>query len=257
LKTIFITGGARGIGLATARLFLDKDWIVGLYDIDDAALQEAKETLNNANVHIFQGSILDETELKKSLTTFTKQSDGALHLLHNNAGILEVGEFDEQELKTHLDIVDVNLKGLIVATHAALPFLKKASNSKIVNMSSASAIYGNPEISVYAATKSAIMSLTEGWNIAFRKFGISVSDILPIYVRTRMVDDYHDKYRKLDLKSVKLTPKNVAQSVWKAVNSRRVHYYVGFETKIYARLVHYMPDAWLPPILRTVLGYKD
>ena len=257
MKSIFITGGARGIGLATAELFLRKGWRVGVYDLDAEALMQAKMELSHPDLHTFQGDILSEAQLKTALSKFTEPQAGNLDVLHNNAGILEVGEFDQQELKTHLDIVEVNLKGLIVSTYAALPHLKKSARSKIINMSSASAIYGNPEISVYAATKSAIVSLSEAWSIAFRKYRISVSDILPIYVRTRMVDDYHEKYRKLHLKSVKLTPENVADTVWKVVHSRRVHHYVGLETKIYARLSHFLPDAVLPFILREVLGYKD
>jgi len=165
VKSIFITGGARGIGLATAQLFLRKGWRVGVYDLDAEALMQAKMELSHPDLHTFQGDILSEAQLKTALSKFTEPQAGNLDVLHNNAGILEVGEFDQQELKTHLDIVEVNLKGLIVSTYAALPHLKKSARSKIINMSSASAIYGNPEISVYAATKSAIVSLSEAWSI--------------------------------------------------------------------------------------------
>ena len=257
MKSIFITGGARGIGLETAKLFLAKNWRVGIFDQDTGALKEVSDQLNHDELHLYQGSILEAGEVQKAMEQFADEGDGSIDLLHNNAGILEVGEFAEQALQTHMHIVDVNLKGLITATYVALPFLRKSKAAKIINMSSASAIYGNPEITTYAATKSAIMSLTEGWSIAFKKYNISVCDILPIYVRTRMVDDYYQKYRNLDLKSVRLTPQLVAEKIMKASKRSNVHHYVGLETKIYARLVNLLPDSWLPGVLRFVLKYKD
>jgi short-subunit dehydrogenase len=257
MKTAFITGGARGIGLETAKLYLSKGWQVTIMDVDQAAVDAALKSISHSALIGVVGSVLSQEDVSSALEKATSISEGKLDLLINNVGIVEVGEFDQQSLEDHLNIVDVNLKGYLIPTYLSLDFLKRNKHSKIVNMSSASAIYGNPEITTYAATKSAIMSLTEAWNIAFRKYGISVSDVLPIYVRTRMVDDYHQKYRNLKLKDVKLTAEDVARVIHKASVSRRIHHYVGFETKVYARLVHFLPDTWLPGILRMVLGYKD
>ena len=103
MKSIFITGGARGIGLATAQLFLRKGWRVGVYDLDAEALMQAKMELSHPDLHTFQGDILSEAQLKTALSKFTEPQAGNLDVLHNNAGILEVGEFDQQELKTHLE----------------------------------------------------------------------------------------------------------------------------------------------------------
>jgi short-subunit dehydrogenase len=257
MKTIFITGGARGIGLETARLFLEQGWEVAVFDLDKQALDNASKVLSSNHYHAYCGDILDTSSLEKALVDFTESSKGILDVLHNNAGIVEVGEFDSQPIETHLSIVDINLKGIINSTYVALPFLKKSESACIVNMSSASALYGNPEITVYAATKSAIKSLTEAWNIAFRKYNIRCTDLIPIYVRTRMVDDHYQKYRKLQLKDVKLTAPMVARSVWKAVNGKQIHYYLGLDTKVYARLLKWLPESWLPVILKKVLGYKD
>jgi NAD(P)-dependent dehydrogenase (short-subunit alcohol dehydrogenase family) len=257
MKSIFITGGARGIGLETARLFLAKGWHVGIFDQDQVAIDVAFRTLDSEHLMSFRGDVLDAEGVRQALDHFTQKTEGRLDVLHNNVGILDVGEFEELSVAKHLQIVDVNLKGIINTTYTALPFLKKAHGACIVNMSSASAIYGNPEITTYAATKAAIKNLTEGWSIAFRKHQIKVVDLLPIYVRTRMVDDYHQKYRNLTLNSVKLTPEMVAQAVWKAVHNQKIHHYLGMETKVYARLVNWMPDRWIPGIVRRVLGYRD
>ena len=240
MKSIFITGGARGIGLETARLFLEKGWRVGIFDKDEEAIRQATDELNHSELAAFTGDVLVERDIQMALESFTTGSEGKLDVLHNNVGMVEVGEFDQQPLEVHLRIVDINLKGFLVTTMTALPYLKKAGKAQIINMSSASALYGNPEITTYAATKAAIKSLTEAWNIAFRKYGIRSADLLPIYVRTRMVDDYHQKYRNLKLKDVKLTAPMVAKVVWKAVHGGRVHYCVGLDTKIYARLLKWL-----------------
>ena len=257
MKSIFITGGARGIGLATARLFLSHHWQVGLFDLDDEALQEAKSELSNDLLTIYAGNVQIISDVKTALKSFADLNGGEITVLHNNAGIVEVGEFDQQSLEIHHRIVDINLKGLITVTYEALPYLKAAKGAWIINMSSASAIYGNPEITTYAASKVAIKSLTEGWSIAFHKYQISVCDLLPIYVRTRMVDDYYQKYRNLQLSEVKLTATSVAQSVWKAAHSKKIHHYLGWETRVYVLLVKWLPASWLPSILRKVLKYYD
>jgi short-subunit dehydrogenase len=257
MNSIFITGGARGIGMETARIFLDAGWLVGIYDADQVAIDEMQKVLPSERLYRYQGDVLDAARLDEALKGFTSRSDHQLHVLHNNVGILEVGEFAEQSLEQHLKIVDINLKGYLTTTYTALPYLKAAQGAKIINMSSASAIYGNPEITTYAATKAAIKSLTEGWQLAFRKYDISVSDLLPIYVRTRMVDDYYQKYRNLKLKDVKLTAPKVARVVWKAAHGKRAHYYVGADTKVFARLVKWIPEVWLPAITRKVLKYYD
>ena len=255
MNSIFITGGAQGIGLSTATLFHQKNWRVACFDLDATHLAHLKESL--PNVHCYEGSVTDPEAIREALEDFTQDSGGALDVLHNNAGIIEVGEFEDVPLQKQRSIVEVNLIGTITVTYTALPFLKKSEHAVIVNMSSASAMYGNPELSAYAATKSAIKSLTEGWSIAFRKYGIRVTDLLPIHVKTRMVSDYEHLYRKLDAQKIELTPELIAQKVWSAVHGKKLHYLVGRDTKVFTFLLWILPERWAPPVVRKVLGYKD
>jgi short-subunit dehydrogenase len=255
MKTAFITGGAQGIGLCTARMFIRQGYRVGIYDTDEKKLKEVFD--EDTGIEVFTGSVTDPEAVKKALELFTATSEGKLGVLVNNAGIVFVGEYGEQPLENHLVTVDVNLKGILTVTYAALPFLKANNHSVIVNLSSASALYGNPEITTYAATKSAVRSLTEGWSLAFRKYGIRVADLLPIFVKTRMVIDNAKDYRKLNPDKVKLTPEMVAEVVWEAVNGKKTHYLVGKDTKIYALLLKWFPASWIPVIVRKVLNYRD
>lgn len=252
MKKIFITGGARGIGWETAKLFYSRGWKVGIFDNDDSTFQDINSQY--PNIEVYHGSVLNPVEITRALKKYAE--DGSIDVLHNNAGIILVGEFDQLGLDESHRVVDINLKGVINSTYCALPYLKKAQEAVVINMCSASAIYGNPELTVYAATKAAVKSLTEGWNVAFQKYGIRVCDIIPIYVRTRMVDENFNKFSNLGPKKVKLTPEIIAKNVWKAANGSKIHYLVGTDTKIFNFLIRFIPQRIIPSVLRAILGYN-
>ncbi|HAA12294.1 MAG TPA: short-chain dehydrogenase, partial [Cytophagales bacterium] len=214
--SIFITGGARGIGLSIGKLFLEQGWKVGLYDIDAAELEKVRQELANENLLTGTLDVTNSDSAQVTLQQFAEATGGRLDVLVNNAGMVRVGEFEATPLADYQQMVTLNLAGPITMTYQALPWLKTTPNSRIVNVSSASAIYGNPELTVYAATKVAVRNLTEGWRLGFAKFGIHATAILPIYTRTRMVDDYVHLYQGLKLKDVTLTAEDVARVCWKA-----------------------------------------
>ena len=83
-------------------------------------------------------------------------------------------------------MVDVNVKGVVFGCHAALPHLRRTPGSVVVNVSSASALYGQPGLAVYSATKSAVCALTEALELEWRPHGVRVVDVLPLFVRTAM-----------------------------------------------------------------------
>ncbi|MGD1839477.1 MAG: SDR family oxidoreductase [Thermonemataceae bacterium] len=254
MKNIFITGGAQGIGAAITRHFQAQGWQVGIFDVDKEKIAQIEEDL--PNVYGYVGDVTQPEDLQKALEAFTALKQATLNVLCNNAGIVTVGEFEEVPLEKHHQIVDVNLKGVINTTHAALPFLKRASEAVIVNLSSASALYGHPEITAYAATKAAVRSLTEAWYLAFRRYNIHATDLLPIFVKTRMVNDHYHQYSKLDPDKVTLTPEHVARVVWKAVHQKKVHHLVGKETRLYAQLLRWLPAVAVPNIVRKAMGYE-
>ena len=231
-KSIFITGAGRGIGKATAQLFAQKGWFVGLADINEAEITALAQELGpeQCSTHLLDVRKVEEVE--KAIAEFSFKTDGQMNVLFNNAGILFSGGFEKIPLEKHKAIVDVNITGQMNVTYYALPLLKATANSTIITMGSASATYGNPELTAYAATKSAVRSLTEGWNLLFKKYGIHVADINPGYVRTDMVSNEQEAMQ-LPSKEVKLTAEQIAQAVWKAAHSNRVHHFVGGDAKLF------------------------
>ncbi len=166
-------------------------------------------------------------------------------MLFNNAGILAAGDFGDISLATQHKIVDVNIKGVMNGCHAALPWLKKTPNACVINMASASAMYGQPMLATYSATKFAVRALTEALDIEWERHGIRVMDIWPLFVQTAMLNGQRDT-PSLKSMGVHLTPADVAQTVWKAAHckGRRVHWPVGLQTQIVYKISGLLPD-WL------------
>ena len=164
-KSIFITGAGRGIGKATAQLFAQKGWFVGLSDINKSEIETLAKEIGTENCSTHIVDVRNIEAIRKAITEFGQLTNGQMNVLFNNAGILFSGGFEKVPLAKHKAIVDVNFTGQMNVTHIALPLLKATPKSAIVTMCSASSIYGNPELTAYAATKSAVKSLTEGWNL--------------------------------------------------------------------------------------------
>lgn len=255
-KTIFITGAANGIGRATAVFFASRGWYVGMMDIDDDGLRQLQQQLGEPNALMVAGDVTKPDEVARALDHFSAATNNRLDVLFNNAGILRAGAFGELNLEAQKAVIDINVIGVINTTYLALPMLIRTKNSYIVNMCSASAFFGNPELTVYAASKSAVKSLTEGWNIAFEKYGIHVCDLQPIYVGTSMVYDRLDALPGLKRQDIRLSPEKIAGFVWKAVHTSRIHWPIGLDTKVFRFLMRFFPDSVNRWVLKRVIKYK-
>lgn len=234
-QTIFITGAAAGIGLETARLFHARGWQLGVYDVDAVGIRRLQDELGER----VQGGVLDVTDpqaFAQALQEFHARH-GRLDVLFNNAGILSVGDFEHIPASRHLAIVDVNLKGVLNGCLAALPYLRQTANSRVINMASASAIYGTPGFASYSATKFAVKGLSEALDIEWRRHGIRVMDVLPLFVNTKMVQDITDTPASVRRLGVRLQARDIADCVWRASQwqgRRRVHWYPGLQTWLLA-----------------------
>lgn len=231
---IFITGAAAGIGRATAELFASRGWFVGLYDVDQSALQTLAQQLGPTQCIAAKLDTTDASAFETALADFFKASGGRLDVLFNNAGIAAVDAFENIPLAKHHQVVDVNLKGVINGCYAALPYLKQTPGARVISMSSASAIYGAPSFAVYSATKFAVRGLTEALNIEWQRHGIFVTDLMPLFVKTPMVSQFETQPKSLSLLGANLTPQDIAAKVWRAATAPRwrvpVHQLPGAQT---------------------------
>ncbi len=244
MKSIFITGAASGIGKATACLFLEKGWFVGLYDRDDGGLTQLVSELDSENICYMTTDTTDTQQVMNAVQHFSGFSNGKMDLLFNCAGILHMGYFEEVDIAKHIDIVQVNLVGSLNCIHSALPLLSQTAGAQIVNMSSASAIYGTPELSTYSATKFAIKGLTEALNLSFERLGIHVCDVMVPYVQTPLLNRRRQAL-SIEKLGVNITPQQVAGVIWKTTLRRKVHWTL--------RLKHLLFLVWLFPFIKKTL----
>lgn len=245
-KTIFITGAAAGIGRACAQRFHDEGWFVGLYDIDLEACQSLAEQWGHDTASAGRLDVTDVAGWDAALADFFTAAGERLDALFNNAGILRSGPYERVDLEQQHLIVDINVKGVMNGCHRAFEYLNRTPGSRVINMASASAIYGQPDLVTYAATKFAVRGLTEGLDIEWRKHGVRVMDVWPLFVQTGMIDNL-DGAASVANMGVKLTPDDVAAVVWKAANQRggdKPHWPVGFPAKALSQAVRVMPG-WL------------
>nr|WP_029891037.1 SDR family oxidoreductase [Polycyclovorans algicola] len=242
MKRVFISGGAAGIGRATAQQFINAGYAVGIGDVNELALRDTAKALGSAcQPHVLD--VCDPAAWTRALTRFTGD-DGRLDVLINNAGILHAGRAEDITFEQHSRLVDINIKGVIAGCQAALPFLKNVRHSRVINLCSASAIYGQPSVASYSASKFFVRGWTEALNIEWARYDIHVLSVWPIFVKTAMVDNAPDMKAAAKM-GVSLTPDDVAKILLKLSGQKRpaVHTPIGLQTSLFKRFVNLMPDA--------------
>ena len=230
-KSIFITGAAAGIGRAAALRFAAAGWRVGLYDIDGAGVQRLAEEIGCAQAQSGVLNVADYATFAAALAEFAVGSGGQLDLLLNNAGILSSGDFESIAPERYRTIVEVNVIGVVNGCRAAYPLLAATPGARVINMASASAIYGAAALAVYSASKFFVRGLTEALNIEWRRQDILVCDVMPLFVRTAMVANFEIQPKSLRVLGVKLSPEDIANTIYRAATvprwRSRVHWLVG------------------------------
>ncbi|WP_101950743.1 SDR family oxidoreductase [Mycobacterium sp. 3519A] len=250
-RTVFITGAAAGIGRATALTFAKKGYTVGGYDIDEVGLKALADEIEGLGGTAVVGhlDVTDPAEMAQRVDEFVDAAGGRLDVMINNAGILLAGRFEEIDVSRHLKEIDINTKGVVNGLHAAFPYLRDTADSVVVNLASASAIYGQAELANYSATKFFVRGITEALDLEWQRHGIRVISMWPLYVQTAMTD--HIRTGTTESLGIRLTAQDVADAIAKAVTPSRlrraihqVHFPVGSQTKMMAAASRFSP-AWV------------
>lgn len=229
-QAIFITGAASGIGRETALLFAGKGWRIGAADLDEAGLASLAREIGDA-VRTARLDVRDAAAYKEAVKAFGEWTGGRMDALFNCAGIMRMGPFGDVPLQEHVKTVEINVIGVLNGIHVSLDLLKATRGSHVVTMGSASGIYGVPDLSTYSASKFFVRGLTEALNIELERFGIVVTDLMPLYVDTPMVRTQTYRAGSLETFGAKLTPQEIARLVWNAVHGEKVHWMPGMLLK--------------------------
>jgi 3-oxoacyl-[acyl-carrier protein] reductase len=196
-KVVIVTGGAGGIGLATARRFAQEGCRVASWDVKDGEAQEG-------------GGIFQKVDVTSAASVESAVEDvaarlGAVYVLVNNAGILRDGQLvkykdgalagvmsDEQ-----FDaVIGVNLKGVFTCTRAVVPRMIQSGGGVILNASSVVGLYGNFGQTNYVATKAGVIGMTKVWARELGKYQIRVNAVAPGFIATEMVKQMPEKIQQ-------------------------------------------------------------
>lgn len=187
-KTAFVSGGASGIGLAMARAFGRAGMNVAIADVDEAAAKAASEMLGEEQIRsaALRCDVTDRAEMRaaaqETIATF-----GKVHLVCNNAGVAIGGPIGAVSERDWDWVVDVNLKGVVHGTEVFAPLIRAhGEGGHIVNTASIAGLLAMPRLEPYAATKFAVVAMSEGWAGQLAPEGIGVSVLCPALVRTRI-----------------------------------------------------------------------
>ena len=151
-------------------------------------------------------------------------------------------------------------KGVVNGLHAAFPYLRETPNSVVVNLASASAIYGRAELANYSATKFFVRGITEALDLEWNRYGIRVIAMWPLYVQTAMTD--HIKTGTTESLGIRLTAQDIADAIvtatepsWLRRGIHQVHFPVGSQTKFIAAGARFSP-AWLTRLVTKRLAHS-
>jgi NAD(P)-dependent dehydrogenase (short-subunit alcohol dehydrogenase family) len=226
-RTIFITGGASGIGLAAARRFRREGWTIGIGDIDESGMKRVADELDAYTAPL---DVRDRAQWAVALGGFVA-AVGKLDVLLNNAGIARYGMFEEVTPEESDLQVDINVKGVINGAYAALPHLKATKSSRLINVASVAGIVGSPGLATYSATKHAVRGLSEALDAEWTRHGVDVACVMPFFVETPILDagstGSNRTIRDAIGNSPVYTVEDAAEMVWRAAHGSEREYIVG------------------------------
>jgi len=201
-RTAFVTGGARGIGLACAEALAQAGANIALYDVagpiehvryplatpEDLADAKAKIEALGVKCLTIQGDVRDGAKLKEAVQR-TVSELGSLDFVIVNAGITQIGPIDAFSDEEISVVLDINLAGAMKTVQAAAPVLREQKSGRIVMMSSVTGRIGHEFFPVYSASKWGVIGLAKGTARLLAKSNVTCNAVCPSLVRTKLLEN--------------------------------------------------------------------
>ena len=248
-RSIFITGGASGIGRATARHFGERGWFVGIADVNVAGMEDTLGLIEGGFKYMHRLDVRDRAAWDEALAAFNTAAGSRIDVVVNNAGIGTGGSLSELDPEEIDRCLDINLKGVLYGAQAGYPYLKaSAPGSALINIASAAGIAGSAGMSVYCATKFGVRAVSESLDAEWAPDGITVASVCPGFIETPLLNGTGNRKsnepirERVKAAGLEITPvDHVAQAIWDAVHGDKLDYYVGATAKRMAFAKRWMP----------------
>lgn len=186
-KNAIITGGGRGLGKAVALILASEGVNVGITGRNEENLKMTVDEIQKLSVKAAYAvfSIDNEIHVKAGIESIVGQL-GGVDILINNAGIGDFGSIEDMSSEVWEQVIKTNLFGVYYAAKAVYPFLKERGEGDIINVASTAGLKGGPNMSAYAASKAAVVSLSQSMMAEWRKQNIRVVTLTPSTIASDM-----------------------------------------------------------------------
>ncbi|MXS70394.1 3-ketoacyl-ACP reductase [Flavobacteriaceae bacterium W22] len=186
-KNAIITGGGRGLGKAVALILASEGVNIGITGRNEENLKMTVDEIQKlgVNAHYAVFSMDNEIQVKAGLDSLAQQL-GGVDILINNAGIGDFGSIEEMPTETWEQVIKTNLFGVYYAAKTVYPYMKEKGQGDIINVASTAGLKGGPNMSAYAASKAAVISLSQSMMAEWRKQNIRVITLTPSTIASDM-----------------------------------------------------------------------
>jgi NAD(P)-dependent dehydrogenase (short-subunit alcohol dehydrogenase family) len=254
--TIAITGGARGIGFATARALLARGARVMIGDRDVALGETAVGKLSNVGpVSGYPLDVADPESFATFLDKARADGGGRIDVLINNAGVMPVGPFLDLTEGAIRSAIEVNFYGVVNGCRLVLPEMVKRRRGHIVNIASVAGMLAVPGQALYAGTKFAVLGLSTALADEYAPAGVEVSCVMPTFTNTELISG-----TKTGGMTKPVEPEDIAAAVVKTLDKPKTAVSVPYPLRFIAAGTAFLPPRgrrWLSDTMGTGRVFLD
>ena len=244
-EVVCITGGARGIGKATAEIFAKHGAEVWIGDIDLKQAQITADAIGK-NAHAYQ---LDVTDAD-SFEAFLKAPKRPIRVLVNNAGIMNHGKFHEIPLASHLRELHIDLSSVIIGMHLILPEMLKNNQGHIINVASMAGKFTLAGVATYNASKFGVVALSRSVRNEIKHSKVKITTILPSAVRTDLLSNISSKGVPT------YPPEAIAQEIFNALTHQQPEVTIPRWASVTAIAEQVLPEKFFDGLKRLIGGER-
>lgn len=183
-KVVVITGGARGIGFATARKLRDLGAQVAIGDVDEAKVKESGAELG---LEVYGKLDVTDPESFEAFLDQVERTLGPIDVLINNAGIMPVGHFHEEPDRVSRRMIDINIYGVVLGSKLAAQRMLPRGSGHVINIASLAGVIATPGLATYGGSKAAVLTMTDALYAEYRGTGVEFSSVAPTFTNTELV----------------------------------------------------------------------